>query len=328
MASLIFKKQYTILYLLSISLLVEIIESRESIDDKIFRLPLDEFKISDGVYLVTASRDEKSSFIISSSSTHSSIKSHSSTGRAYQGLIYVHRRLSAHEEANKNNITRISKRGNIGVGLIESVIDDGHEGDNNMKNEASNSCYKLNANGYRWKHAEPFFVDPRNEIGLNEEFILTSIGNAVTEWNNNLSVKNRFISLDNMSVRDIESPVNTDFPNENNEVVMGYLEDDSVIAVTITWGIFSGPISQREIIEFDMVFNQRYNFGDASRDKTKMDYWSIVIHEWGHVLGKGDVYSRSCDYATMYGLSSEGETHKRSLSRADIQGLRILYNEK
>ena len=35
------------------------------------------------------------------------------------------------------------------------------------------------------------------------------------------------------------------------------------IAYTITWGIFTGKPSERELVEWDVVFNSDYNYGDA-----------------------------------------------------------------
>ena len=101
--------------------------------------------------------------------------------------------------------------------------------------------------------------------------------------------------------------------------------NDNVIAVTVTWGYFNGPPWSRRIIEFDILFNTYFAWGDADDDNSLMDLQNIATHEIGHGLGLADLYELNCAEETMYGYSTEGETKKRDLEAGDIAGLHILY---
>lgn len=92
------------------------------------------------------------------------------------------------------------------------------------------------------------------------------------------------------------------------------------------WGIFSGPVKQRQLIEWDQVYNE-VNFdwiADATTDPTKMDFENISTHEIGHAFGMGHPNS-SCTEETMYAFATEGETKKRDLNSGDIAGISALY---
>jgi len=89
---------------------------------------------------------------------------------------------------------------------------------------------------------------------------------------------------------------------------------------------------QREIIEFDIMFDTDYTWGDAGDtdeehlgDLAIMDLQNIATHEIGHGLGLGDLYDSSASEETMYGSSEYGETKKRTLYLGDIAGIQELY---
>ncbi len=81
----------------------------------------------------------------------------------------------------------------------------------------------------------------------------------------------------------------------------------------------------RQIVEFDILFNDVYVWGDAFANSEVMDLANIATHELGHGAGMGDVYSSSCSEVTMYGYSTEEETKKRTLEQPDITGLQKMY---
>jgi hypothetical protein len=93
------------------------------------------------------------------------------------------------------------------------------------------------------------------------------------------------------------------------------------IAVTSTWYY----TSTGQIVEFDMKLNSYYRWGNSLVTPNVMDLQNIVTHELGHGVGMIDVYENSCADVTMYGYGSIGETKKRSLELADIEGLLSLY---
>lgn len=93
----------------------------------------------------------------------------------------------------------------------------------------------------------------------------------------------------------------------------------------MVWGYFSGPPDLREILEFDVLFDTDFVWGDASQNPEVMDLQNIATHEIGHGAGLGDVYASACSEVTMYGLSGYGELTKRTLENPDVIGLRTLY---
>ena len=110
--------------------------------------------------------------------------------------------------------------------------------------------------------------------------------------------------------------------DDKNVIDFGPLSYKNAIAVTYTWtNITTGNIS-----EFDMRFNTKYLWGNATvSGSSVMDLQDIATHEFGHVFGLGDIYSGACRPVTMYGYSSYGETYKRDLAQPDINGLLTLY---
>jgi hypothetical protein len=108
--------------------------------------------------------------------------------------------------------------------------------------------------------------------------------------------------------------------------MFGDLDEPGVIAVCIVWGYFGGPPKQREIIEYDIVFDQYdFDWGDATLDQGLMDLQNIATHELGHAFGLADLYDSDAYEETMYGYSSEGDTEKRTLYLGDIAGIQNLY---
>ena len=81
----------------------------------------------------------------------------------------------------------------------------------------------------------------------------------------------------------------------------------------------------REIIEFDVLFDTDYTWGDADINPTVMDLQNIATHEIGHGLGLADIYDSACSEVTMYGYSVYGETKKRTLEPPDMTGMQELY---
>jgi hypothetical protein len=109
-----------------------------------------------------------------------------------------------------------------------------------------------------------------------------------------------------------------------NTAQFGFYDEPNVIAVTSVWGIFRGPPSGRELLEWDILMNTQFPFGDADVDPTIMDVANIATHELGHALGLGHP-ENSCTEETMYAYSATGETKKRTLEAGDIAGVRSLY---
>ena len=114
-------------------------------------------------------------------------------------------------------------------------------------------------------------------------------------------------------------------PDNQNEVYFENLSETNTIAFAVVWGIFGGPPPFRELVEWDVVFNDYYTWGDAEFNLALMDFENIATHELGHAVGLGDLYTSECSEQTMYGYADYGEIKKRTLEAGDIAGILNLY---
>lgn len=179
------------------------------------------------------------------------------------------------------------------------------------------ACYKfLTPTKIKW-NALPvsYKINPTNPQGLDETFIAGAVSTAAETWDTKTSkeLMNDSYAIDYNAVYGVQNYVNA--------VAFGNYPTEGVIAVTSIW---YNPFTKR-IVEFDMMFDADYIWGDATVDSTKMDLQNIATHEFGHGVGLGDVYESACSAVTMYGYSNYGETQKRTLEIPDIKGLQTLY---
>ena len=193
-------------------------------------------------------------------------------------------------------------------------------------------CCTFIREGTRWMAGEGYGVDPSNNRGLGPQFIASSFDEAARVWEDAAGSDvfgNR---------RTIPSSAGLAF-NGLNEVAFGRIDVpgfSNVLAVTGIWvdcatrdGSTGTCTSSVDIIEWDQLYNTfSFDWGDADSDgNSVVDLLNIVVHEMGHSLGLGDLYSpSSCRQSTMWGFSGEGETKKRSLEPDDSECARILYS--
>ena len=97
--------------------------------------------------------------------------------------------------------------------------------------------------------------------------------------------------------------------------------DPNIIGAANVW---YNPAT-KEIVEFDIVFETDYTWGNADASSLVMDLQNIATHELGHGIGLADVYETECSEVTMYGYSEVEETKKRDLEDPDVTGLQKLY---
>jgi hypothetical protein len=108
-----------------------------------------------------------------------------------------------------------------------------------------------------------------------------------------------------------------------NTIVWGNYPQSGVIAVTLIWY----NRLTKQILEFDIVFDTDYAWGDADVESVAvMDLQNIATHELGHSVGLGDLYKPPAKLETMYGYAGYDETIKRSLYFGDIAGIKSLYD--
>ncbi|MEE8131679.1 MAG: matrixin family metalloprotease [Candidatus Paceibacterota bacterium] len=189
------------------------------------------------------------------------------------------------------------------------------------KGKGETKCYGFLAKGAKWRTVEQWIVNPANIRGLDENFILNNLTADIDKWENAASANILGIGSSTFDIllADIVSPDN------KNEVYFADIESSGAIAVTIIWGIFGGPPSQRELVEWDQVYDDVDYDWSSSGEAGKMDFENIATHELGHSVGLDDLYDSNCSEETMYGYADYGEINKQDLNAGDIIGISKLY---
>mgnify|MGYP001611475604 CR=1 FL=1 len=190
------------------------------------------------------------------------------------------------------------------------------------------TCFAFLSQGAKWKTTEPYVLDTTNSDGMTNAFVDSVTAASLDAWDSQVA----FEIFGNRNVSGVVDGADTSSPDNKNEIFFGNITDPGVIAVTIVWGIFSGPPQIRKLVEFDAVFDDPdFFWGNAgSTSETSlgntsiMDYQNIATHEFGHAAGMSHP-DNSCTEETMYRFAQEGETKKRTLNTGDIAGIDQLY---
>jgi hypothetical protein len=122
--------------------------------------------------------------------------------------------------------------------------------------------------------------------------------------------------------------------NGKNEIMWG-TTNSSALAVTYTWVKHKlyqpgrSPAAD-QLLECDMVFNDRDNNWSTNPSASEADVQSIALHEFGHFLSLNDLYGNIGDSEydaakVMYGYS-DGSTIKRNLHPDDVAGIHWIYH--
>lgn len=189
------------------------------------------------------------------------------------------------------------------------------------KPSLGSTCYGFLATGAKWKLApENWVVNTTNYEGLDSAFIVDNLNSDIGKWE---SYAGKTILGSGVATAETLIPDET-APDNINEVMFGDVNSPGAIAVTIVWGVFGGNPNNRQLMEWDMIFDEvDFNWGIG--DSTKMDFENIATHELGHAFGMADLYTTGCNQETMFGYANNGETNKQSLGLGDTTGISLLY---
>jgi len=158
-----------------------------------------------------------------------------------------------------------------------------------------------------------YVINPTNLDELSETFVASAISAGAEEWDywTGVELFNGY-SFGGTQAR-VQDYINT--------LAWGNYPTAGVIAVATVW---YNPAT-KTIVEFDIMFDTDWTWGDATVNSAVMDLQNIATHELGHGVGLADVYETECSAVTMYGYSDYGETQKRTLETPDIIGIQTLY---
>ena len=208
-----------------------------------------------------------------------------------------------------------------GYMIIKKKDKGNHGGGSSHQGSTSTTCYAFLSKGARWKTTEQYVLDTTNSDGLTDSFVANSVEASLNAWDEQ-------VAFDVFGTRNIGLTVDgadTSSPDGKNEVLFGSISDPGAIAVTIVWGVFSGPPSGRKLVEFDAVYDDPdFVWGDATINPIVTDFLNVATHEKGHAAGMAHP-SDSCTEETMFRFASTGETKKRTLNSGDITGIKKLY---
>lgn len=200
-------------------------------------------------------------------------------------------------------------------------------GSNNREDgdeRTSSRCYSYSANRARWRVVPHFNIigDGLSSAAYNKLEQAASF--ARNRWNT--ARGSTILGGATRSDRTLDE-VDLEDTDGFNDVLFASISDNSILAVTITYGYFDGPESERRIIETDVILNSRVPWTSAADLNTNAYVAeNIVTHEHGHVLGMGDLTKSKCRGSTMYYSANKGETSKQSIDNDSKLGMNNLYN--
>lgn len=191
--------------------------------------------------------------------------------------------------------------------------------DDGGDDSTTSSCYAYFDKHTYWNVVEDYMIDPTNTRGLDESYIISTIGQSMSDWEDAADT-----AVFGTEIANAVDGADSTSPDGKNEVMFGSIDSPGAIAVTIVWGTFSGPPHNRKLTEWDQVYDQvDYDWSENGEDGA-MDFWNIAAHELGHAVGLTHPDS-TCTEETMHATAGFGETKKRSLHIGDITGVNNLY---
>ena len=133
-------------------------------------------------------------------------------------------------------------------------------------------CYKLLAGKWNTLPVN-YVINPTNPYGLSDSFVTSAISTSAETWDAATSKE-----LFNNAYA-VNYSAQYGYQDYKNVISFGDYPNNGVIAVTSVW--FSSKGATKNIVESDILFNTRFNWGDATNNSVVMDLQNIATHELG-----------------------------------------------
>jgi hypothetical protein len=205
----------------------------------------------------------------------------------------------------------------------------------------SYSSYRLT--GYRWNTLNPKIQLYINPTGTPAQLTATSskdaISAAANTWDDAVA-GNIFADINTVIVdenRVVDNPF-SGAPKKDGYNVHGWKKfGNSFVALNRWWTDGTRKDGYYSITESDTWYNLDYEWTTSlatAQTTSMMDLQSVALHELGHCIGMGDIYSttyggilppsddRTKDFEQVMNLYNGPQ---RTLGNGDITGARILY---
>ena len=208
-----------------------------------------------------------------------------------------------------------------------------------LSSGGSYSSYALT--GYRWNERNPqlqLYLNPiGTPSGLITEATQRAIAQAANTWDDAVS-ENLFADGSTVIV-DYTKVVDNPFPLQGQEVADGYSVSgwkslgDSYLGMQRWWSNGQLVNGYRSIVETDSWYNRDFAWTTnlaTAQSTGRIDLQSVALHELGHGIGMGDLYTlpegdpRQSDLQQVMNLY---DGPQRELGNGDRAGAQILYNE-
>ena len=198
----------------------------------------------------------------------------------------------------------------------------------------SYSSYALT--GYRWNQKDPqvqLYLNPTGTpSGLTPESSQSAISAAANTWDDAVSQN---IFADGTTVKiDYSKQVPNPFAGSTADTfsVNGWRNfGNSYLGVTAYWTNGQKVNGYYSLTEADTVYNKDYQWTtdlNTAQNTGKLDLQSVAVHELGHSIGMGDLYTlpssdpRKNDFAQVMNAY---DAPQRTLGNGDKTGAQILY---
>lgn len=161
--------------------------------------------------------------------------------------------------------------------------------------------------------------------GVDPDAVKAAIGDSFERWD---AVTAAELFSDEVGTTDLRG---RDFDGQNT-ISWAFIVPPKVVALCTIW--YEGeldPANPAEILEFDICFNTKHDWGidpdgEGPTVIDAFDIQNVATHEAGHPVGLDDLYEDENSEQTMYGYTTEGETIKISLHPdGDIPGAQELH---